>query len=161
MVQTMAWCRPGDKPLSELTMGTLLTHIFIAWLQWVRRVSFCVNFIFCCEVIITAITLKWVHKPFIMEVYRYNFISCLTYWTQKGLSTRHWYHGHLSLFTFGWKISMDYSVHYWDSQWLCMLAKIISNWVINFIHAGVYVLLRMKYIYWFKMHFQTCSWKQV
>ena len=29
LVQIMAWCRPGDEPLSEPMMVTLLTHICI------------------------------------------------------------------------------------------------------------------------------------
>ena len=37
LVQKMAWCRPGDKPLSEPMMVSLLTHICITWPQWVKR----------------------------------------------------------------------------------------------------------------------------
>ena len=29
LVQVMAWCRPGDKPLSEPMMVNLLTHICV------------------------------------------------------------------------------------------------------------------------------------
>ena len=35
-VQIMAWCRPGDKPLSEPMMIILLTHICIIRPQWVN-----------------------------------------------------------------------------------------------------------------------------
>ena len=35
LVQIMAWRRPGDKPLSEPVMVSLLTHICITRLQWV------------------------------------------------------------------------------------------------------------------------------
>ena len=38
-VQIMAWCRPGDKPLSEPMMVNLLTHICVTRPQWVNRVS--------------------------------------------------------------------------------------------------------------------------
>ena len=37
LVQIMAWCRPGDKPLSEPMMVSLLTHIYVTWPQWVKR----------------------------------------------------------------------------------------------------------------------------
>ena len=37
LVQIMAWRRPGDKPLSEPTMVSLLTHICITRPQWVKR----------------------------------------------------------------------------------------------------------------------------
>ena len=36
MVQIMAWRRPGDKPLSEPMMVSLLTHICITRPQWVK-----------------------------------------------------------------------------------------------------------------------------
>ena len=29
LVQIMAWCRPGDKPLSEPKLDSLLTHICV------------------------------------------------------------------------------------------------------------------------------------
>ena len=35
LVQTMAWHRPGDKPLSEPMMVSLLTHICVSRPQWV------------------------------------------------------------------------------------------------------------------------------
>ena len=36
LVQIMAWRRPGDKPLSELMMVNLLTHICVTRPQWVN-----------------------------------------------------------------------------------------------------------------------------
>ena len=36
MVEIMAWRRPGDKPLSEPMMVSLLTHICVAQPQWVN-----------------------------------------------------------------------------------------------------------------------------
>ena len=39
LVQIMAWRRPGDKPLSELMMVSLLTHICVTRPQWVNRRS--------------------------------------------------------------------------------------------------------------------------
>ena len=36
LVQIMAWCRPGDKPLSEPMMISLLTHICVTRPQWVN-----------------------------------------------------------------------------------------------------------------------------
>ena len=37
LVQIMAWRRPGDKPLSELMMARLLTHICVPQPQWVKN----------------------------------------------------------------------------------------------------------------------------
>ena len=36
LVQIMAWCRSGDKPLSEPMMVRLLTHICVPLSQWVK-----------------------------------------------------------------------------------------------------------------------------
>ena len=36
LVPIMAWRRPGDKPLSEPMMVSLLTHICVTWPQWVK-----------------------------------------------------------------------------------------------------------------------------
>ena len=40
LVQIMAWRRPGDQPLSELMMVSLLTHICVTRSQWVNRRRF-------------------------------------------------------------------------------------------------------------------------
>ena len=37
LVQKMAWRHPGDKPLSEPMMVSLLTHICVFRPQWVKR----------------------------------------------------------------------------------------------------------------------------
>ena len=37
LVQIMAWCRPGDKPLSEPMMVNLPTHIWVSQPQWVKE----------------------------------------------------------------------------------------------------------------------------
>ena len=36
LVQIMAWCRSGNKPLSEPMMVSLLTHICVSRAQWVN-----------------------------------------------------------------------------------------------------------------------------
>ena len=40
LVQIMAWRRPGDKPLSEPMMVSLLTHICVTRPQWVKSSHF-------------------------------------------------------------------------------------------------------------------------
>ena len=37
LVQIMAWCRPGDKPLSEPIMVRLPMHICVTMPQWVNH----------------------------------------------------------------------------------------------------------------------------
>ena len=39
LVQIMAWHRPGDKPLSEPMMVSLLTHICVTRPQWVKIIE--------------------------------------------------------------------------------------------------------------------------
>ena len=39
LVQIMAWRRPGDKPLSEPMMVSLLTYICVTRLQWVNTLT--------------------------------------------------------------------------------------------------------------------------
>ena len=38
LVQIMAWLRPGDKPLSEPRLVSLLTHICVTRRQWVKTI---------------------------------------------------------------------------------------------------------------------------
>ena len=37
LVQIMAWCRSGDKTLSEPMMVSLLTHIYVTRPRWVKE----------------------------------------------------------------------------------------------------------------------------
>ena len=39
LVQIMAWCRPGDKPLSEPMMVSLLEHIWVIRPQWIKMMT--------------------------------------------------------------------------------------------------------------------------
>ena len=41
LVQIMAWCRPGDKPLSEAMMVNSLIHICVTRPQWVNHLQSC------------------------------------------------------------------------------------------------------------------------
>ena len=40
LVQIMAWCRPGDKPLAEPMMVSLTTHICVTRPQWVKIIHY-------------------------------------------------------------------------------------------------------------------------
>ena len=56
LVQIMAWRRPGNKPLSEPMMVSLLTHICVTRPQWVKSLQY------PCRV------LSWKYSPGINEV---------------------------------------------------------------------------------------------
>ena len=45
LVQIMAWCRLGDKPLSEPMLVSLLSHICVARPQWVKTVFGLISYI--------------------------------------------------------------------------------------------------------------------
>ena len=47
LVYIMAWRRPGDKPLSEPMMASLLTHICVTGPQWVKEII--CNAWHCCS----------------------------------------------------------------------------------------------------------------
>ena len=49
LVQTMAWRRPGDKPLSEPMTARLPTHICVTRCQWVNSLSI-------------TLLIHWIHK---------------------------------------------------------------------------------------------------
>ena len=70
LVQIMAWRRPGDKPLTEPVMVSLLTRIRVTRPQWVNKVEDAVTvhqtfFLpqttvgFCCYIAMTNVTLSW------------------------------------------------------------------------------------------------------
>ena len=84
LVQIMAWCRPGDKPLSEPTMVRLPTHICVIRPQWVKHVTIDLCYIgsislagdyyqlyslvsciaifhWCIHVFTTLLNLRWCH----------------------------------------------------------------------------------------------------
>ena len=46
LVQIMAWCLPGNKPLSEPMMDNLLMHICVTRPQWVNPFMSCFFFLF-------------------------------------------------------------------------------------------------------------------
>ena len=66
----MAWRRPGDMPLSELMMVSLLTHICVTRPQWVKWVLRYVqrNVIHCCNA--KRVTMAWTwHENIQLERY--------------------------------------------------------------------------------------------
>ena len=57
LVQIMAWRRPGDKPLSEPMLVSLLTHICVTRPQWVKLIN-SLRWLWCGYSGIT----KWIKK---------------------------------------------------------------------------------------------------
>ena len=63
LIQITAWCRPGDKLLSEPMMIILLTHICVTRPQWVKAAQFSstrlkwkvLSLPYCCRIFITLV----------------------------------------------------------------------------------------------------------
>ena len=77
LVQIMAWRRPGDKPLSEPMMVSLLTHISVTRLQWVNCLVISLSYL---KLLLTPLNrdnydvIKWKHfsrnRPFVQGIHR-------------------------------------------------------------------------------------------
>ena len=82
LVQIMAWRRPGDKPLSEPMMVSLLTHIWVTRSQWVSPC--CVEFMSVnikASSIFYHLLLHLSSKPiFIIHFVLHNILNIQAYW---------------------------------------------------------------------------------
>ena len=97
LVQIMAWCRPGDKPLSEPLMVSLMTHICVTRPEWIlTHDSFSLDLFRVVQqgsLIITLMEhhvryylLKYVSSPRINHL---NFKSCLTRAPSSGIKYKY------------------------------------------------------------------------
>ena len=65
LVQIIDWHRPGDKPLSEPMMVSLLTHICVTRLQWIKASKCPVSVAQGCRYLLCQLNLPHlVHKVF-------------------------------------------------------------------------------------------------
>ena len=69
LVQIMAWCRPGDKLLSEPMMFSLPTHISVTQPQWVN--SRTAGGIFFCFIVLKTM------GSFLQNAHKRHSIACL------------------------------------------------------------------------------------
>ena len=74
LFQIMAWRRPGDKPLSEAMMVSLLTHICVARSQWVNMIYWSVPASIKHFHTITASDIAW----YPMVYPQLNMCTCIT-----------------------------------------------------------------------------------
>ena len=112
LVQIMAWCRPGDKPLSEPMMVSLLTHVCVTRSQWLEQwwpnslTPICVTRPQC-----GTFLLSWIHL---------NPSMICNYTPNKMLDEIMSIHKH-PLLKFGMDRSF-YSTLYWSCDYLSMSA---------------------------------------
>ena len=88
LVQIMAWRRPGDKPLSEPMVGSLLTHICVTQPQWVNwtiiGLHICIHIKYV-YIKMMAMTQKWMsiavtsYERYVVSNHRQidRFFTCL------------------------------------------------------------------------------------
>ena len=113
LFQIMALCRPGDKPLSETMMVTLLTHICVTRPQWVNETLFEQHYFNVLATIINFKTLEvnkkwWSFQKYYSNDALFNFYNKLN---NVGLSD--------ALFTASlWTNLIPLVVHVYDWQ-LC------------------------------------------
>ena len=60
LVLIMAWCRPGDKPLSEPMLVTSLTHICVTRPQWVNSLLLFIDHIKLLNNYLQVIAKTWI-----------------------------------------------------------------------------------------------------
>ena len=113
LVQIMAWCRPGDKPFSELMMVRLLTHICVTRPQCVNASNTATKILWYSQVTIMA-------ADAMLSTYSL-LISTLTKMTstlQMIVSRRlSWIKIHINFDSFGSQYC-SFGPH----QWLCKLS---------------------------------------
>ena len=89
LFQIMACCRSGDKPLSEPMRDSLLTHICVSWLQWVKQ---------------GMVTLR--HRAivvhFFYSIFSQNSFSTLVCTFEQFLTANQWLSAHAKLNPFLW-----------------------------------------------------------
>ena len=116
LFQIMAWRRPGDKPLSDAMMVSLLTHICVARPQWVKR----------------AIN-DWTHNATAVRLEKQTFMRCGRHiWKNIDRVNAKTYHIDVSF----------YQLWYREDNWLC---KFMNNMPFTYI-AGYFFLFSEKYI---------------
>ena len=147
LVHMMAWCRSGDKPLSEPMMVSLLTHICVTWPQWVKDSSdadVSDQFLINADLQVFAI---WedtkLYKnittcPIIIQINTLIKIAyILFYWCISPMIFVLCFKFHLSLF-----LRVQWTVnHHWSSQWLVTKQEtshyLNQWWSISFMHICI------------------------
>ena len=75
LVQIMAWRRPGDKPLSEAMMVSLLMHICVTRPQWVNQGVVSLTFRELSKIILRKYTILEI--TFMVRISSWNFVCVL------------------------------------------------------------------------------------
>ena len=75
LVQKMAWCRPGDKPLSEPMLIFVPTHICVTRPQWVLSPDRCLAFIRTNAGILLIGPLGTYFSEILIEIHCHIFIE--------------------------------------------------------------------------------------
>ena len=126
LVQIMAWHGPGDKPLSEPMMVSLLMHICVTWPQWVECGHILKSwktphatpsrmrvFIRCLEKSDCGVSM-WTQC--IWNSYTIRTTS-LYRWVNARNALTHWYHTCQGYWGYFWE-------SHWKSMWLLEISRV-------------------------------------
>ena len=104
LVQIMVWCQPGDKPLFETMMVSLLTHICVTRPHWVNSNNL-IRFSFSTCQDIWAVLKLWRYLIIISQ--SYNSINCLHDFNHEIMKGHHSGSRHLQMHFRWWKGPVD------------------------------------------------------
>ena len=98
LIQIMAWRRPGDKPLSESMMVSLLMYICVTWPQWVNVPSQSPDVRYAAQeplaICMTnsglVYTAQWACTPILTNTWK-SATLCKDQWTLTSILTKTWY----------------------------------------------------------------------
>ena len=80
LVQIMAWRRPGDKPLPEPMMVSLLTHLCVTRPQWVKRFHWLFPAEFSVKEVELLFIFYWTHWGLYKKAaIFYIFFNCILF----------------------------------------------------------------------------------
>ena len=132
LVQLMAWCRPGDKPLSEPMMVRLPTHICVTRPQWVKQHSedsILINYIHW-----NGYTILTKFSSFTDMIFVGVIISLITFY--------HWLHQKLSK----WQLPVQPVTKISSKWWHLLFDNASWNWNITDKMASIFADGIFKYI---------------
>ena len=149
----MAWHRPGDKPLSEPMMVSLLKHICVTRPQWVKFTSM----FYCCHwsvfrTMASGYThqfwvIAWMVRTLLWGQGR-TFVTLLAMWPSpkvNNMAVKQLFHEHnlilqslkgiaSTVFVEGWKVFLSEQLHNWRD----LTSTVVDPW--EQLHLGIPVV---------------------
>ena len=145
LVQIMAWRCPGDKPLSEPMMVSLLTHVCVTWPQWV-------NILWPSDAILhqrswlVLVQVMAHHMLFAKPLSEPMLLYCLLDQTEQTLMEFEWRYDHFPSQTCIWKYCHQ-SRGLYPSMYV-FLGGLIELWYLLILDPGIFAHFWTHVEYW-------------